>query len=278
MRRLPNRDGLGAAPAAGAASDPVGAPWPRVSVVIPALNEARNLPTVLAELPAGIFEVIVVDGHSTDGTLEVAKRVRPDCLTLRQSGRGKGDALVCGFAAASGDILVTLDADGSADPAEIPMFVGALLAGAHFAKGSRRAVGGGSADLTTIRRLGNRALGVVVNVLYGTRYTDLCYGYNAFWRSCLPHLAVDCHGFEVETLMNVRVAKAGLRVAEVPSFERARFHGVSNLRAVRDGWRVLRTILRERWLTGAPPIAGPEEPTHGRRVALHSEIRRFPPD
>jgi glycosyltransferase involved in cell wall biosynthesis len=273
MRRLPTRRGG----AGTAVEHPDRFVWPRVSVVIPTLNEEQNLPTVLGELPAGIFEVIIVDGRSIDATVEVARAARPTCVILEQSGYGKGDALICGFAAARGDIIVTLDADGSANPAEIPLFVGALMAGAHFTKGSRRAVGGGSADLTAVRRLGNRMLGAVVNVLYGTRYTDLCYGYNAFWRSCLPYLAVDCRGFEVETLMNVRIAKAGLRVSEVPSFERERFNGTSNLRAVRDGWRVLRTILRERWLTGAPPIPAADDQEEDARVALYSEIRRFPP-
>jgi len=86
----------------------------------------------------------------------------------------------------------------------------------------------------------------LLNVLYGTRYTDLCYGYNAFWRSCLPHMSVNCDGFEVETLITARVARAGLSVVEVPSVEHERLHGVSNLNAVPDGMRVLRTILRER--------------------------------
>lgn len=219
--------------------------WPRVSVVIPAMNEARNLPHVLEQLD-DVWEIVVVDGNSTDDTVAVVRSVAPRARVLTQPGRGKGDALIHGFHHARGDIIVTLDADGSADPAEIPLFVGALLAGADFTKGSRHAVGGGSEDLTTLRRTGNRVLGAIVNVLYRTRYTDLCYGYNAFWRDCLPQLDVDCHGFEVETLMNVRAAKAGLRVSEVPSFERSRVHGVSNLNAMRDGWRVLRTIVRER--------------------------------
>jgi hypothetical protein len=105
-------------------------------------------------------------------------------------------------------------------------------------------------DITRTRSLGNRALGGVVNALYGTRYTDLCYGYNAFWARCLPYLRVDCDGFEVETLMNVRIAKAGLIVHEVPSYEQVRLHGESNLHTIRDGSRVLRTIVRE-WLTSA---------------------------
>jgi len=159
---------------------------------------------------------------------------------------GKGNALACGFAAATGDIIVMIDADGSNDPAEIPRFVEALLAGNDFAKGSRFTDGGYSHDITPLRSGGNRALGLMVNVLFRTHYTDLCYGYNAFWRHCLPDMNVTCTGFEVETLINVRVARAGLSVAEVPSIEHTRLHGESNLRAVRDGFRVLRAILGER--------------------------------
>jgi glycosyltransferase involved in cell wall biosynthesis len=220
--------------------------WPRVSVIVPTLNEARNLPHVFAEMPDGLHEVIVVDGHSTDGTTEVARALLPDVRIVEQRGRGKGDALQAGFAAASGDVLVMLDADGSADPGEIPAFVGALMAGADFAKGSRFATSGGSADITGLRRGGNRVLSGLVNLLFKTGYSDLCYGYNAFWRHCLPAMSVDCPGFEVETLINIRIARAGLEVWEVPSFERARIHGTSNLRTFRDGSRVLRTIARER--------------------------------
>ncbi|WP_349261063.1 glycosyltransferase family 2 protein [Baekduia sp.] len=218
----------------------------RVSVVIPTLNEEENLPHVFARLPQGLHEVIVVDGRSTDQTVAVARRLRPDARIVMQTGRGKGNALAAGFCECTGDVVVTLDADGSTDACEIPRFVAALCHGADFVKGSRFAQGGGSSDITPIRKLGNRALSALVNALYGTSYTDLCYGYNAFWASCLPYMRVDCDGFEVETLINVRIAKAGLVVHEVPSFERSRIHGMSNLSAVRDGSRVLRTIAVER--------------------------------
>jgi glycosyltransferase involved in cell wall biosynthesis len=228
----------------------------RVSVVVPTLNEAANLPHVFARLPGGLHEVILVDGHSTDDTIAVARLLRPDIRVVLQSGRGKGDALACGFAAARGDIIVMIDADGSTDPAEMPRFVEALLGGADFAKGSRFMPGAGSADITPLRRLGNRVLNGVVNTLFGTHYTDLCYGYNAFWRSCLPHMSVTCSGFEVETLINVRIAKAGLKVAEVPSFEAERLHGESKLSVVRDGRRVLTTIVRERLRRADPSPSG----------------------
>jgi glycosyltransferase involved in cell wall biosynthesis len=218
----------------------------RVSVVIPTLNEEKNLPHVFARLPDGLHEVIVVDGRSTDDTVEVARRLRADVRVVMQPGRGKGNALAAGFAACTGEVVVSMDADGSTDPAEIPRFVAALCHGADFVKGSRFAQGGASSDITWTRRLGNRGLNALVNALYGTSYTDLCYGFNAFWARCLPYMRVDCDGFEVETLVNVRIAKAGLVIHEVPSYERDRIHGTSNLNALRDGTRVLRTIASER--------------------------------
>jgi glycosyltransferase involved in cell wall biosynthesis len=228
----------------------------RISVVIPTLNEAKNLPHVFARLPAGLHEVIVVDGHSTDDTVAVSRRLRPDVRVVMQPGRGKGNALAAGFAVCTGDIVVTVDADGSTDPAEIPRFVAALCNGADFVKGSRFAQGGASSDITRLRRIGNRSLNALVNALYGTSYTDLCYGFNAFWVRCLPYMRVDCDGFEVETLVNVRIAKAGLVIHEVPSNERDRIHGRSNLHAVRDGTRVLRTIALERMAASWPRTRG----------------------
>ncbi|MEW2254473.1 glycosyltransferase family 2 protein [Streptomyces sp. NPDC047869] len=219
---------------------------PPVSVVIPAMNEAENLPYVFKSLPGWIHEVVLVDGDSTDGTVEVARSLWPGLKVVGQRGKGKGDALISGFAACSGDIIVMVDADGSADGAEIVSYVSALVSGADFAKGSRFANGGGTDDMTFVRKLGNWALCTVVNRKFGARYTDLCYGYNAFWRHCLDRIELDCTGFEVETLMNIRVVKAGLRVQEIPSHEYLRIHGTSNLRAVRDGLRVLRVILGER--------------------------------
>jgi len=229
-------------------------------VVVPTLNEARNLPQVFSRLPPDVYEVIVVDGHSVDDTIAVARQLRPDVRVVQQTRRGKGNALACGFEAATGDVIAMVDADGSTDPGEIPTFVDALLSGADFAKGTRFAAGGGSSDITRLRRLGNRLLGAVVNLCHGTHYSDLCYGFNVFWQKYVPVLDLDItsppspggdgllwgDGFEIETLIHMRVAAEGLRVAEVPSFEHPRIHGVSNLDAFSDGLRVLMTILVER--------------------------------
>jgi hypothetical protein len=217
----------------------------KVSVVVPAMNEEKNIGQVLGELPEGLHEVILVDGNSSDNTIEAARAAYPSIRVTSQSGRGKGDAFRTGFAAVTGNLVVMLDADGSADPAEIPRFVAALEAGADFAKGSRYMEGGGSADITKLRSLGNTVLSGTANMLHGTRFTDLCYGYNAFWARCLPFISLDVPGFEVETLINLRMASAGMKITEVPSYEKERMHGESNLKTFRDGFRVLGTIFRE---------------------------------
>ena len=219
---------------------------PRVSVVLPVLNEARNLPAVFETLPSWVDEVVLVDGRSTDDTIDVARGLRPDIRVVLQGGVGKGDALTAGFAAATGDIIVAIDGDGSTDGSEIIRFVSVLLSGADFAKGSRFSSAGASDDITPVRRYGNKFLNVAVNRLFGTSFSDLCYGYNAFWARHLPKLDLDSPGFEIETLMSIRAAEAGLQIYEVPSHERLRKHGASNLSAIKDGWRIARLIAHEK--------------------------------
>jgi glucosyl-dolichyl phosphate glucuronosyltransferase len=218
---------------------------PTVSVVIPVKDEARNLPIVLRSLPTWVDEVVLVDGHSVDDTVAVARACRPDIKIVTQPKKGKGDALRAGFKACTGDIVVMMDGDGSTGGEEIVRFVSALVAGADYAKGSRFANSGGSDDITPARRLGNHVLSGMVNLAFGTHYTDLCYGYNALWSKHLAALDLDCGGFEIETVMNIRAAKAALRVQEIPSHERRRVHGESNLHVLFDGWRILKAIRSE---------------------------------
>jgi glycosyltransferase involved in cell wall biosynthesis len=217
----------------------------RVTILIPAKDEARNVAWVLRRLPPGIDEVILVDGHSTDDTIAVARAVRPDVVVTTERGPGKGAAMRTGLDMASGEIIVTIDADGSMDPRELDRYVSAAF-DADLVKGSRFAEGGGTEDMTGIRWLGNCVLLALVNLLYGAHLTDLCYGYCAVRRSALPALALRSDGFEIETEMTVRALRAGLRVGEVPSFELPRRYGTSHLRAFFDGWRVLITLLAVR--------------------------------
>lgn len=222
----------------------------RISIVIPAHNEARNLQHVLPHLPGSIHEVILVNDHSTDNTVEVACTLLPTIRIIStECGRGKGAALQTGFKAATGDIIVMMDADGSSDPRELPRFIQALQAGAYLAKGSRFIGDGGSADITPLRRLGSLVLISTTNRLFGVHFTDMFCGFNAFWKSCLDFFEIDCNGFEVEAQLHLRICKANLEIAEVPSYEHARIHGTSNFRTFRDGWRVLKMIVKE-WANG----------------------------
>ena len=228
---------------------------PTVAVVLPCFNEEMNLSGVLESLPSTIDEVILVDGRSTDDSIECARKHRADIRIVRQSARGKGLAMITGMVEARSDVVIFLDADGSMRGEEIPLFVGALVMGAALARGSRGLPGGGSSDFTWLRATGNRLLTKIVNALYGVRWTDLAYGYFALRMDAVPALELSnlirqatspqCaesdgrsrrilpygHGFEIESLIFCRAAKRGLVVKEVPSFEDKRRNGSSNLLA-----------------------------------------------
>ena len=219
-----------------------------VSVVIPALNEERNIGWVLRRIPDSVDEVVLIDGLSRDATIEVARMIMPQVVVVHELTPGKGSALRAGFEAASGDVVIMLDADASMDPAEIPDFVRVLEDGYDVAKGSRFLPGARTDDMTLLRHVGNAGLLRLANFLYRTSHSDLCYGYLGFRRSALDRMQADAPGFEIEMQLVARMSRAGLRVGEVPSHEFQRMHGASNLRTFRDGFRVLWTMLREaRW-------------------------------
>ena len=217
----------------------------RVSLIIPALNEAQALHHVLTDVPSLIDEVIVVDGHSTDGTLDVVAAVCPSAICVTQPGKGKGDALKYGLSLATGDIVVTMDADGSMTLGDVPPMVEQLLDGCDFVKGSRVMPGAGSDDFTVLRRFGNWFLTRVTNIVYGVDYTDITYGFNAYWRHVVVNPDALADGFQFEIQAAIHAGRAGLRTAEVPCHEQARVGGASKLHPLRDGWRILRAILAE---------------------------------
>jgi len=220
---------------------------PRVTLLIIALNEADNLPHVISRIPRVVDEIWLVDGHSTDDSVAIAKTFRPDIRVAYQQGRGKGDAIRCGIRHATGDIIVTIDADGSMAPEEIPRFVEPLLDGHDFVKGSRFLQHGGSRDMPVHRVFGNKLFVFLVNLLFGSGYTDLCYGYNAFRSEAIRNIGISSDGFEIETELHIKALRAGLRVTEVASYESARMNGKGNLRSLSDGLRIFKTILRERF-------------------------------
>jgi glycosyltransferase involved in cell wall biosynthesis len=227
---------------------------PSVSVVICTLNEAGNLPHVLPKIPIWVDEILLVDGHSTDGTLELARRLRPEIVFLRQPGKGKGDALQYGINQAKGEIIVTLDADGETPPEEIGLFIKPLLEGNDFAKGSRL-FRRRPRKMPRYRWVGNKVLAFTCNVLYGTRFSDICCGYNSFWKKEFLKLdlsyAVNEVGCSMEQQMIVKAVKAGKKMKEVPIISDGRISGESVLSSLRhsvtQGFRDWFIIVGERF-------------------------------
>jgi len=219
-----------------------------ITVIIPTFNEEKNIAMVIRELnQMGYHNTLVIDGNSKDRTVEIAKEFGANVIV--QNGRGKGAALRQAFndADLDGDVVVMMDADGSMNPKEIPLFIKALASGADLVKASRFLPGGYSEDMTLIRRIGNRFFLSLVNWLWSADYTDLCYGFGAFRKSALkrlyPHLK--SKNFEIETEIFIKAKKLGLKTVEIPSVELRRRHGKSNLRIIPDGFRILFTIIRE---------------------------------
>jgi glycosyltransferase involved in cell wall biosynthesis len=240
----PVRDELTDSPALKAVPTPRA--QPTISVIIPTLNEAGNLPYVLNTIPKWVDEIIVVDGRSIDDTARVARVLRPDVRIVHENRPGKGIALRAGLAAARGELLVIMDADGSMNGAEIELFRDKLVGGADYVKGSRFRSGGSSTDITRLRRFGDRGICALIRLFFGARFTDGTFGFKALWARSVDAVRPDTDGFEVELLLDIRAHRAGLSIAEVPCFELHRIHGVSNLNAFSDGLRCFRVILQER--------------------------------
>jgi glycosyltransferase involved in cell wall biosynthesis len=218
------------------------------AVIIPTLNEERNVADVILKLKdLGFTNILVVDGNSTDRTVAVAGRL--GVHVIRQNGKGKGDALRQAFKyyGLNGDPIIIMDADGSMNPDELFSFVKTLNQGADLVKGSRFMRGGFSKDMTLMRRVGNTLFVSLVNLIWSTDYTDLCYGFAAFRREAIeklyPHLK--SKNFEIETEIFIKAKELGLRVVEVPSVELRRRFGKSNLKAYKDGFQILRTVINE---------------------------------
>lgn len=217
---------------------------PFLSIVIPTLNEQNNIKTLLREIAPVLsdykYEILIVDGYSKDKTVEFAKEMGAKIIYDK---RGKGSALIKGFEAAKGDIIISMDADLSNRPNELRLLIAGIEAGYDVCMGSRFLLtGGGSDDMPWIRRFGNKLFVSLVNLMYGSHYTDMCYGYRSFAKGVAKRLNLQEHGFGIETEINIKVQKMHMRVLEVPSYEKLRASGEGKLRSIPDGFIILRVI------------------------------------
>jgi len=214
----------------------------KISIVIPTLNEGKNLQKVLKDIPKGVDEIIVVDGHSNDNTVEVAKKFGAKVL---YDDVGKGSALRKGMESAKGDIVITMDADCSHKSSEIGLLTEGIKADFDICMGSRFIQGGGTEDMPWYRKFGNKFFVSLVNLIWDMHYSDLCYGYRSFRKSCVKKLKLRENGFGIETEIAIKAAKKKLKVLEIPSYEKIRASGEGKLRTISDGWLILKTILKE---------------------------------
>lgn len=214
----------------------------KISVVIPTLDEEKNLPYLLDTMPKYVSEVIVVDGYSKDKTVRIAKKYNAKILYDKE---GKGSALIKGLNAAKGDIVIMMDADCSHKTEEFEILIGGIKAGYDVCMGSRFLQGGGTSDMPLLRKFGNKFFVLLVNLFWKMNYSDLCYGYRSFNKNAITKLNLESKGFAIETEISIKAAKNKLKVLEIPSFEKSRKTGVGKLRTFKHGKEIIKRIITE---------------------------------
>ena len=218
-----------------------------ISIIIPTLNEEENIERVIKRIKKILFyqsyEIIVVDGYSSDNT--VKKAIENGAIVIYDK-KGKGSALRKGFDKAKGDILISMDADLSNDPKELYLIIDSIKIGYDICMGSRFITGGGTEDMPYFRKLGNRFFVLLVNLFFGSHYSDLCYGYRGFRKKIIKDLDLKEDRFAIETEININAAKKHMKVIEIPSVEKKRDMGTGKLRTFADGYNIFKTILKNR--------------------------------
>ncbi len=219
----------------------------KITCVIAAHNEEGNLAPVITgvmEHTNDLHEVLVVDDGSTDGTASEAEKA--GARVVRQSpNRGKGAALLTGLRNLNGDPthVLFIDGDGQDDPADIPRLVDAARDGAEMVNGSRWKGTLKRGSISFPNRLGNRFMTELLNVRHGARITDSQAGFRIFATRLLDPDAFRSREYEVETEMLLHALKSGARITEVPVTRYPRGEGDTDFKRVRNGLRILATIL-----------------------------------
>lgn len=219
----------------------------KVSIVIPTLNESENLKTVLPRIPKlkDICEIILLDGHSTDDTITVAKNIMSDIKIFFQKGKGKGDAINCAAEVVKGEYFLILDSDGSQSPEEIPLYIAKASEGYDLVKGSRFLPGAAVEEQDYLRTWIVKTANSVANFFWKTNFSDICYGMFLVRTIAYKSLRISSTGFNIEWELMRKASKNGLHTIEIPSVERNRIHGKSNINYFRDGWMIATTVFKE---------------------------------
>jgi len=216
---------------------------PKISVVIPALNEVESIGRVLSEIPKDkVDEILVADGRSTDGTVELVKKL--GYQVIFEEKKGFGAAIASGIKRAQGDIVIILNADGSQNPNDIPKLVDKLEEGYDMVMASRYLPGAGSDDDTLLHRLGNKVFTFLFNIKNKTQLSDVLYFFLAVRKNVFDKVETVSPKFEYCIELPAKVSKAGLKIAQVPSFERKRFGGKAKVNAFPVGLKILLAIFK----------------------------------
>ena len=229
---------------------------PRVSVIVPARNEAGNIPKILSRTPdmGGGTELVFVEGHSRDDTFaaierEMAARPERACQLHRQGGTGKGDAVRLGFAQARGDILMILDADLTVPPESLPRFYDVLVSGhGEFVNGVRLVYPMEDNAMRFFNLLGNKFFSLAFTWLLGQPLKDTLCGTKVLWRADYERIAANRAYFgdfdpfgDFDLIFGA--ARLNLKIVDMPIRYAARTYGATNIRRWQHGWLLLRMVL-----------------------------------
>jgi glycosyltransferase involved in cell wall biosynthesis len=214
------------------------------TLLLPTLNEIEAARVIIPQLrKEWVDEIIVVDGGSTDGTVEYMR-----CAGLRvhlQTVRGYGEGMLEAMHLANGDIIIEFNPDGNCIPDDIPRIIAKVREGYDLVIGSRYRDGAKSDDDNWLTALGNWMFTRIVNVLFGTRYTDALVGFRAYRRNEALRLNFDASGLSWPCQSSTRFARAGLRVTEIAANEPARIGGIRKMMPLWTGLQIARLILRD---------------------------------
>lgn len=220
-----------------------------VSLIVLTLNELEGFKKIMPRVKKSwVSEILIVDGGSTDGTVEFAKK--KGYQVISQKNRGRGDAFRTGLEDSLGDVIVYFSPDGNEEPEDIPKLILKMQKGFDMVIASRFGPKSKSFDAGPVRRFGNNFFTGLINLLFGLRLTDAVNGFRAIKRHAMEAIKTDAVHFEIEIQMTMRCARKGYKIGEIPTVENRRIFGEGKLSTLVDGSRYLKTILGEFFRAG----------------------------